>query len=77
MPTLLDMFTCIVYVHSNHSQKLAMVYSVYLSHIYIQVVHFFLTLGILLNVIVHVFLIFTESILALSQSESFCISIFK
>ena len=37
----------------------------------------FLTLGILLNVIVHVFLIFNESLLALSQCESFCISIFK
>ena len=37
----------------------------------------FLTLGILLNVIVHVFLIVNERLLALSHSEGFCISTFK
>ena len=37
----------------------------------------FLTLGILLNVIVHAFLIYNECSLALSHSKSCCISIFK
>ena len=44
-----------------HSQKLGN--SVYLSPIYINLLILFLTLGILLNVIVHVFLIFNESLL--------------
>ena len=37
----------------------------------------FLTLGVLLKAIVHVFYIFSESLLVLSQSDSFFISMFK
>ena len=52
--------------------------SVYLSPIYISVVvPVSYTLGILLNVIAHVVLIFNESSLALSHSERFCIAVFK
>ena len=57
-----------------HFQKLGMANSFYNLYIYINVDDsVFLTLGILLNVIVLVFLIFNERVLALSNSEGFCI----
>ena len=78
MPTLrfctyiFYMFTPIDFIIYYHSQKLGMVNSVYLSPIYINVVDS-VSHTRNLNASVHVFLICNERLLALNQSESFCI----
>ena len=70
MPTLLDMFTCIFYIFTPidfiicyHSKKFGMANNVYVSPIYINVVDF----------VSYTRDIDNECVLALSQSESFCI----